>query len=979
KKSVFKHLAYNPLYPNVLRRPIVWSVIADDDDIWFTDISMGLNRYRRSSGKVEKYLDQMDFPENMKQVKEIYFTSFVPDGDSGFWIGTSGRGIIHFWPETGKMERFFSRNVKLKADFTTCLLLDKSYLWIGSYFGLERMNLTDGTIDFFQTAEVIQSMKFDRQGYIWLSCRAGLYYFDTTQFRVSDRYSEINALLPDKNVTATQFDKNGVLWIGTQAGLSAYDLNSSKFTTYTEANGLPDNMIYTILLDDKNDLWLSTNHGISHFIQNEQRFVNYDKSDGLPANEFNSNAAFIDTDNTLYFGSINGLLSFNPSGLMEKNPPPAVEITALNVFDKSINFRQTNPELDYTQNYLTFQFAALDFVNPERNSFRYRLDGFETEWTLSSRPFAIYPKLPAGDYTFRVKAANSGGVWNEDGASLQFVILHPWWEQNWFYLTVLIVIILTLWMIHRQRLQSAKKREIELERIIQERTIEIDRQARELKLLDRMKSKFFTNISHEFRTPLTLIIGPLEELQEKTTDNRMQSTYQRMIFNAKRLLRLINELLELSRLELGKNQLNTEQVDLVEHTNYIINSFLSFTEYKQIDFSFVADTQSYRCEIDIEKYEMILSNLLGNAIKYTDSHGKIKTEFKHDKNGISIQVIDNGIGINAADLPHIFDRFYQSDNIDSSIEGSGIGLSVVRELLQLMGGDIKVESQPGNGACFTINLPLKKLGKPATIAIEAYDSPVDHAHDNGKPLLLIAEDHPQLLDYISEQFKHSYSLLRCSNGREALLQAREMIPDLIISDLMMPEMDGMQLAKEIRLDSKTNHIPFIMLTAKAEESEKLKSLAIGIDDFIIKPFKQSELLARVQNLLEQRQRLKNRYQDQFILDTDNLNMESIDQQFIRSVLTQCESALADSAFTVERLADQLSMSRKQLHRKLTAILNISPNRLIRILRLKKARLMIENKHAAVSEIAYAVGFESLSYFSKCYKDEFGYLPSEFQS
>ena len=618
--------------------------------------------------------------------------------------------------------------------------------------------------------------------------------------------------------------------------------------------------------------------------------------------------------------------------------------------------------------------------------------GFDPDWIYSgNRRTATYTNLNPGTYTFRVKGSNNDGVWNEEGKSLQIIILPPPWRTWWAYLCYGILLLFLLFVsrneiIKRERLKAkAKLKELETEKYQE---------------LDTLKSRFFTNISHEFRTPLTLLLGPIEKRLSVATEPSDRTELSIMYRNAARLLTLVNQLLELSRLEAGTLKLKAKYQSLPSFIQSIASQFASMADSKSIRFKIEAENP-LSLFFDADKMEKIITNLLSNAFKFTQGGGTITlTLNEHSpserfKNGYAeIKVIDSGPGIESEHLEKIFDRFYQADSSSTrGYEGSGIGLALTKELVELHRGSISVSSEQGAGSCFTVLLPMGQEHlqpfeidlteiEPRTVSytdeksVDETDQVIPVQHTSLASVLIV-EDNADLRYYLTSNLKNLYNVHEASDGEIGYALALDLIPDLILSDLMMPKMDGLQLCKKLKTNEKTSHIPFILLTAKTEIETKVEGLQLGADDYVAKPFDARELQARINNLIESRKKLQQKFSKQFSLSVSDITVESVEERFLKKVKDTIETHLGDPDFGVENLADEVAMSHIQVYRKLKALTGQSPNELIRNMRIDRAASLIRQRAGNVSEIAYQVGFNSMSYFAKCFKDKFKVTPSEF--
>jgi signal transduction histidine kinase/DNA-binding response OmpR family regulator len=854
------------------------------------------------------------------------------------------------------------------------------------------------------------------------------------------------------------------LWIGTRNGLNRFDVEHETFTRYTEQNGLPNNTIAGILSDRRGNLWISTFHGLAKLVLSPanggvnsaegfdpriETFRNYHPSDGLQSYEFNQRACYEGKDGTLYFGGINGLNFFHPDSIRDNPHVPPVMLTDFQIFNNSVKPRSDAPlkqsisiteqiTLSYKHSVFSFEFAALDYTAPERNQYAYKLEGFNDKWIdLGTRRFVTFTNLDPGEYVLRVKGSNNDGVWNEDGASLKIIISPPPWKTWWAYTLYVLFGLGLVYVFRRFEMSKIKlAHDLKLQRL----------EAQKLHEVDQIKSRFFANISHEFRTPLTLILGPLERLLAGDWQGNPHEQYGLMHRSAKRLLHLINQLLDLSKLEEGSMPLRAKPENLIHLLKFIVASFASLAERKQIllrlDASALPKSDGSEVEplvvyLDRDKFEKCMNNLLANAIKFTPAGGEVSVAVAvaggSDQNGdgrgekgegrrvmgekrlspiafrpshftfVQIAIKDTGIGIPADQLDKIFDRFYQVADERTSThthkrEGTGIGLALTKELIELHRGKIHVESELGKGSTFIVRLPLgKEHLKPEEI-VEASDQssvasdqlPVsgvehpassiqDQASCDEQQVILIVEDNLDMRVHIRDLLHQSYRIIDAGDGTEGLEKAAAAIPDLIISDVMMPEMDGFEFCRRIKTDERTSHIPVILLTARASERSKLEGLETGADDYLTKPFNANELRIRANNLIEQRRQLRERFSREVTLQPKDIAITTADELFLQRVMAIIDKHLSDPDFSVEAFAQEFRMSRVQLHRKIKALTDQSPREFIRTLRLRAAAKLLEQGKFTVTEIAYEVGFNNLSYFAKCFREEFGVLPSEYSA
>lgn len=850
------------------------------------------------------------------------------------------------------------------------------------------------------------------EGNFWLGTGNGLLYFDSTSKKftryttkssdpTSLSFDAVSCVLPDPKYPQKY------LWISTTGGgLNKMDLHTKKFTHYTEKNGLPNNVVYGILADEKGNLWMSTNKGISRFDPSSQTFTNYDAKSGLQSNEFNSGAFYKSRDGKLYFGGISGFNAFIPANIGSKDYIPPLAFTGFNLFNKPVTVNNKNSPLTnaigetkkivlpYSDNLISFQVAALDFSNPEKQLYAYKLEPSDKSWIqMGNNRLITFSNLAPGNYILRVKAGSMDGAWNEKGISLSLIILPPWWRTWWAYLIYSLLAIAVLYFFRRYELKRLKLRNrLQVEHV----------ESQKLKELDHLKSRFFANISHEFRTPLTLIMGPVEDLLKTGNADQFKKILPEVHRNSRRLLELINQLLDLSKLDARRYRINTSREDILPYAEQIVHNFYSLAERKNIDLQLnvsaelrekieQGDTKFYFDEDMIEK---ILNNLLSNAFKFTGEQGTITVSLKtavRRSDFLELSVSDTGIGIPKEKLSHVFHRFYQADDSDERhYEGSGVGLSLLKELVDLLHGEVTVESEPGKGTTFYCYLPFNnqiftektsdivRVTQPVSPSV-TYEAPETETHigrDKSGDIVLIVEDHPDVRRYIRGKLENCYSILEASNGTEGLQMAQGLIPDLVISDVMMPGMDGFELCEKLKTDNLTSHIPVILLTAKAEESDKMTGLEHGADAYLVKPFNSHELNIRVRKLIELRKKLRAKFSDKLVVKPSEITVTSMDQIFMEKLMSSVESHINDVGFSVTRLASEMNMSVSQLSRKLKVIIDQSPQKFIRSIRMQRALILLRENAATVSEVSWEVGFEEPSYFSRVFKTYFGCLPSE---
>jgi signal transduction histidine kinase/ligand-binding sensor domain-containing protein/CheY-like chemotaxis protein/AraC-like DNA-binding protein len=855
-------------------------------------------------------------------------------------------------------------------------------------------------------------------GHLWFGALQGLVRFDprTESFRhyrhdPGDRTSlghdGVLALLRDP------LQPDRILWVGTAGGgLNRLDIEAGTFARYTTAQGLPNNVVYGVLPDGAGNLWLSTNRGLARFDAGTGAVRSFDALDGLQSNEFNSGAAFRSASGELFFGGIYGFNHFRPEEVRDNPHRPAVVITGLrrlnrreavgdtgSILERSI-VETTSLRVPARDNVLIFEFAALDYSAPGKNRYAYRMVGFNDTWIdAGDSRTATYTNLPPGSYNFQVRGSNNDGVWNEAGASLELRILPPWWRTAWAYALYLLLFAGLLLGMRRYEMNRIRLRH---------RAEQESAHAERFRELDRARSRFFANVSHEFRTPLTLTLGPLDDLQAGFHGPLAPMMAEQVALarrNAGRVLELIDQLLEVSRLEVGSTPLRARNMELATFASRLGEAFRPLAERQSITLNLELPDEPLTVWADPVHLERVLANLLSNAFKFTQSGGTVWLSLGSDSKEARIAVRDDGPGIAPADLPHVFDRFYRgSESAARHQPGTGIGLALASELAVLHGGTLEVESEEGSGSTFMLSLllgrdhlapeqvvddvplddwtprlPLPALPMEEPAAGEAVDSTPD-AIPEDVTTVLVVEDNAELRAFIRLHLRGRFRVVEAADGVQGLELARTLLPDLVLSDVMMPGLDGYALCRALRADPETDFIPVILLTARAASQDRLAGLREAADAYLTKPFEVEELTTQIDNLIALRRRLRERFAGQAVrVRPAPIEMASSDAKFLDQVRSTIESRLADEDFTIEELARLVAHSRGHLHRRLKEICDESPSDLLRRLRLERAAQLLEAGAGSVSEIAYGVGFKSVAHFSNRFQDQFGVRPSAYRA
>ena len=902
-------------------------------------------------------------------------------------------------------------------------------LWVGTLAGLYRF-ADERFTDYFGvedglTGNQIRAVLRSRDGALWVSTNDGL---SRLQAGTLTPFSTATGF-PSNDIRALYEDPEGTLWVGTY-GDGLIRLKDEEGTVIRRADGLFDNVVSSLLEDDVGRLWMSGNRGIywaeraslNAFAEGRAervRSVGYRHAAGLRNPETNGGfqpSALRSTDGRLWFPTLDGVAAVDPTKVAQAATPPPVHIEQLTAQNEALPLAAP-VRLQPDQRSFEITYTGIRLAAPALLRFRYRLAQTGNEpWTeASNRRTAFYTNVAPGRYTFEVQAFGQGAEAAAATATLPLVVVPRFYERGWVQALFLAALVLALAYAVLARFRHLRRREQQLDALVRARTQALEKekreteeqrqiaedalrtvgeQAKELQQLSETRSRFFANISHEFRTPLTLIAGPMERhLQAAESEQAALPTETLALVhrNAQRLLRLVNQLLDLSKLEVGALPFRPQQHDLVAFARRCLSAFAFVSEHQQLDLQFEATPDTLLLMFDAEQVEKILANLLSNAIKFTPPGGQVTLRLTATETGARIEVEDTGIGIPADSLPYVFDRFYQADSTSTRrFEGTGIGLAYTQELVHLHGGAIEVASTLGAGTCFTVYLPRHPALAAATPPVPTQaplptpvPAPADPAATPDAPTapdtttLLVVEDNADMRAYLRSLFAASYRILDAADGAAGLRKARTHLPDLVISDVMMPEMNGFQLNTALKHDPATASIPVILLTARTDATDEVHGLETGADAYVRKPFSADVLHAQVQNLLTQRQRLRAQYQAQPAPAEPTEPADAPASPFLQEVRTCIEAHFADPDFSVEELAETMSISRPTLYRKLRSETGQTPVAAIREARLLRARADLAAGVGNISEVAYGVGFNSLSYFSKLFREEFGMTPSDF--
>jgi len=1004
-------------------------------NLWAGTYGGGLYRINTKNWSVVKYNSgPLKYPV-------LYIFEYRP----GYYLLGLGRGLAELNSSTGQLnDPFASLNSKavsnLRKTQVNNFYMEGDILYISSDRGIFVYNhrtrrLLQATINNNDSVpdmnNQFRSILKSAEGELWAAsynkglCRInydeGNEILSLTPFQSSE--SSIFNIIDCPNISLHQ-DKNGVLWLG-NGHLQKINLKTGEIKTFRLIENIDFIGVVSILEDDNRNLWLGTDYGLCRFDLKTETVKLFVRKDGWPIDNHSYLTAFKNWDGVMFFGGEGGFYSFHPDSIKINNIVPPVVITDLRLFNeqvtadtsgkailnKNISYTQTL-NISHNQNEIAFEFSALDYYQPMKNKYAYKLEGYQDEWieTDAQNRMASFTNLDPGKYTFMVKGSNSDGVWNEKGVSLSINIRSPWWStlSAWIIYGVLFVLLLTAYI--RWRTWHLKKEKKELEILVHTSTQQVERKKDLLELqnkkiieLDEVKSRFFTNISHEFRTPLSLIQGPVEELLDNPHRSEKDRGKLNIVYrNARRLLDLVNQLLDISKIDSSKMKLEITESDVMKYLRAITASFNSLAETRDVSYKCHFPSDQKVTWFDSDKCEKIVNNLLSNAFRFTPKGGTILFSAGYVISegsfplSLHFTVEDNGPGIPEASIEKIFNRFYQVEkSVRHAGGGTGIGLSLARDMARLMHGDINVASNPGRGSIFTVQFPLGRehlstdeftvLDElPESVAItrlQIEDVPPSQEPDEGsnlkKPVILLVEDNIDIRVQLADNFQSRYTIRHSSDGVVGFKKAIEIIPDLIITDLMMPFMDGLEMCTRLKNDERTSHIPVIMLTAKVTIEEKITGLQTGADDYVSKPFHMAELKARVENLINQRRKLRERFSKEISIQLSDITVTPLDEKFLKKAVTLVEQHLNDPHFDLTQFRNEMNMSGSTLFRKLHALTNQSPTEFIRTLRLKRAASLLTQNFGNITQVSLEVGFNNLSYFNKSFRKLFGVAPGEY--
>ncbi|MDR7210274.1 two-component regulator propeller domain-containing protein [Flavobacterium piscis] len=937
-------------------------------------------------------------------IPNVPIVCIVEDIKNRVWIGTFQNGLLCY--ENGKITQFTTKNSKLSSNNIWSLKKDRyGNIWIGPLGGkIQLIEAESNYLDSLKTPVdnfiYVQDMFYDGGDKIYAATVSGLLEIDIisnkkTLYKGNKKASQHFPLTQIANVYK---DKRGIIWLGSNNGLTILDKKKDTLYFFNKEKGLSDNSIKDITEDNFNNIWVTTSNGLSILTVTSEpngsytfSSKNFSIKDGLMDNYFNSHAICKLQNGDIIFGNAEGFTFLNPSKMFEKDQPMAkVIFTELTVGSHTIqadSYYDGRKLLEYSMpltsklnlrhddKLISLQFTTGDLLNADKVKYVYKIEGFNDQWTPTQGNKIGISSLPTGNYKLLIKACNSDGVWNDVPTELSIIVMPPFYFSIWAFIIYAILIIgMLVFFVHKTKEKHLIKMEQHRLEVDHEKKIHIN----------EIKLRFFTNISHDLRTPLTLIITPLQILLKEATNESMRKKLDVMYKNAQQLMALINSLLDFHKLDVGVERLNLKSGDFVSFINEIYTSFCVYAEELNVNFFLFNDMESLIMPFDQDKVRKILINILSNAFKYTPNGGVISIHIKQENDTVCVSVSDSGSGIVDKEKEHIFERFYQAQQ-EQEKTGAGIGLHIVNEYVNLHGGTIEVNDNVPKGSIFTFRIPIKIADSDteeeyltenllSEFAIEELEN--DGMATN-KKILLFVDDNNDFCEFIKDNLKDIYIVITANNGEEALELLNKFNVTIIVSDIMMPVMSGTELCKQVKTNIYWSHIPIILLTARTAEEYIMEGLELGADDYITKPFNFDLLKLRIQKFVEWTERSHVSFSQKLDVSPAEITITPLDEALIGKAIKVVEESINDTEFSVETLSVALGLSRGHLYKKLIAITGKGPNEFIRTIRLKRGRQLLEKSQMKIAEIGYEVGFNSPTRFAKYFREEFGLSPSEY--
>ncbi len=965
----------------------------------------GLFRYDPKSNSVTLPYDELS---------SVICVGLYRDNNDRVWLGTFHSGafcidrgeIRHYvYPDMPDINISYLNSTPNLNSIRTFYHTPTNEMYIGVYGGVGVLDEQSGNIELIKEVEgsksfITRGITPLSDGRLIITGENGVFTYDQSRRVVDNNLPS----LPLNSISCYDLtiDSRGLIWIATLDGLVIYEPTSSKYRVLRREDGLSSNKILSVLEDDFNNIWITTSSGISAIKMREKwelsdvMIINFTHSDGLADTSFFHHSSIKGDDGKLYFGSSNGMCVVEPSSINNSSNRSKPTLLNLRLYNRSTDVggnlfgsetlnreldKTTQLELKHNESPITFEFSTLNYSNPNHNQYRYMLENFDNDWVeirdLNNVASATFSLLNPGKYRFKVQSASNGGWWSDESMEIELTVLPPWWSSRFAIVTYILLLLAVIYgivssIISRNYQETLKRQAIEEERRKEE--------------MEEMKLRFFVNVSHELRTPLSLIIIPLESLLSKVADPQIKPQLETMRRNAKSLLQLVNHLLDFRKIDMDHERLKPSAGDMNAFVEAIFETFRSTAEVNMINLTFESNHSRLPMSFDHGMMQKILNNLLSNAMKFTPQGGSVtvslrKIEVDGQRPYAEIKVCDTGKGIPQKDVDFIFDRFFQASN-NSDSKGTGIGLNLTKIYTELHGGEISVESRLGSGSTFMVSIPMDI--EPEEVAAESViEAEPEIATDQEKRYrLLIVEDNRDFREYMVSELSETYDIMTAENGYQGLDAIKESMPDLIMSDVMMPEMDGLELCHALKSNIETSHIPIILLTAHSSDESRLSSYESGADAYISKPFHWGVLQARIRNLIEERKKRVQSFNSTTESDLETLTLAPIDEKFLRRAIESIERNMDNTEYSVETMCDDLSMNRMSIYRKFKSIMEQTPAEFIRTIRIKRAAKWIESgkgRGYSLTEISEMFGFNTPKYFSKYFKEIYGETPMQYIS
>ncbi len=995
-----------------------------DGKIWITNKFGGLYVYKNGTKEAVNVLD--DYKQNLGSIYCI-----TEDRNKNIWIGTKGQGLIQLQPVDNNRTRYTVLRYENNPNDLTSISNNQIYtiaedkagrLWVGTFGGgLNLLVEEDNQVKFKninnslrhypqQTFNVIRHIIQGPEGYIWLATTDGLLRFNPDENLDQARFAQTIKLPGDKfslgnnDVQYIYKTQSGDVWLGTfGGGLNKVVFNPKslsedlKFKVYTKEQGLPNDIILCLIEDNDKNLWITTENGISKLDVQTETFRNYDIYDGLPRMGFSEAACFKSTQGEIFFGGINGYISFHPNKIRNEKFLANMAFTGIQLYNKSIDIKADDSPLKrsinhadeivfkHNQDVITFEYVVLDYRVPHNISYAYILEGYDKNWHyVKNQRKATYTQIPPGDYVFKVKTVDNHYFENSPEKSIAIKVENPWWLSNWAILAYLTLTIVALEIARRIAFTLIK---LKNKVVVEEKLAEL-------------KMQFFTNISHELRTPLTLIVNPLQKIATTEQLSDDGTKYLGVANkNAGRMIRFVNQLLDFRKIQSKNIQLRVEKIELVEFITKLTEHFTEILEEKEIALKLTSSAEQLFVWCDRDKIDIVFFNIISNAIKFTPKQKNVFIKIEKKNATIVVQVIDEGVGVGEDQIEDIFKLYYEGDNQqDKAFKGTGIGLALSKDIVNLHKGNIKASRNADAGMTFSVELLEGNLHFHASEILDEnkwtssenlyFTSSYKQSKGNAAKeidrknfsKLLLVEDNTELRKFIVDQFKDIYDVYEAENGKEGYLKAIELLPDAIISDVMMPELDGIAMLEKLKNDVATSHIPIILLTAKSTIEDQIKGLSYGADFYITKPFHADYIKYLLENLLKNRQKIVSNILDKpaiLKLEPSEVVITSKDETFLREVIQTIEEKMSDINFNIDSVANSMAMGRTTFYKKLKSLTNMTPVEFVKDIRLKRGKQLLDTGELNVTEVAYQVGFNSSGYFSTCFKDKYKISPSDY--